>query len=449
MFQILALFSYPNLTATIAFFFSCLFVLILFYDFRSMGFSFWKFARFLMIIFFSFFVCLGLLNLFYVMLIRLLSTPLSHMLSTTFSLAVYALFCGYFLSCETIHNKLCMGTVFVFISQPFYFALNGLLSRLVFPEHSFHFNDILTLCLYPVLLLLIVLFLRRFSIRDLRKVPFSFWISVILITLTCFILTVSFYDKVIFRNDMYSLIVALIFISILCDLSTYYFSYSLCKEYIRNLDLTKLNLKAEDDYKIMECYDQLYEKIRTMRHELKNHIALMRIMTQQKDYEGLEHYLSELCEKSYPILHTIDCKNPVIRMIVNNMSSMASMENIQLSTFVSVPEVLPISDTDLCSLLSNLIVNAYEAAVLSPDSRITLSIKVENDFLFVHIENSIRESVLATNPQFITSKNCPWEHGLGIKTIKSIAAKYNGNVIFSEQNQMFIVKVMLVLPAQT
>ncbi len=448
MSEMISMFSSPHLTATTAFLFSSFFMLALFYDFRKLRSSFKELFSFLLIVFFSFFVCSGILGLFFILLTRWIPNPISHMVASTFALAVYAFFCGLFFSSESTRNQICMGTVFVCISQPSYFALNGILSRLIFPYdvYSYEFNDALTLCIYPVFLFFVVLFLRYFSVKDSRKMPRSSWLSIILISMTGFIMTVPFYNKVVFRDDLYSLIAAIIFISVLCDFSAYYFSYSLCKEYIRNLDLTKLELRAEDDFKIMERTNLLYDKIRSMRHELKNHLSLMRIMTQQKNYEELEHYLDEMCEKSYPILNTSDCKNPTVRMLINNAISMMAIENIQLNTYVSVPDVLPLSDTDLCSLLSNLTINAYEAAILSPNPRITISVKVENDFLFISVKNSVRESVLANNPQLMTSKHFPENHGLGIKTIKNIAAKYNGNVVFSEQDQMFIVNVMLVLP---
>ena len=52
-------------------------------------------------------------------------------------------------------------------------------------------------------------------------------------------------------------------------------------------------------------------------------------------------------------------------------------------------------------------------------------------------------SVLSDNPELNTSKPDASSHGYGVKTIKSIAEKYNGHASFYEENNKFVCQVNL------
>ena len=63
-------------------------------------------------------------------------------------------------------------------------------------------------------------------------------------------------------------------------------------------------------------------------------------------------------------------------------------------------------------------------------------------FDVIIIKNSIDESVLEKNPNLVTIKEEP-NHGYGMKQIKSIVEKYDGNIDIYEKNEMFIISIML------
>jgi sensor histidine kinase YesM len=70
---------------------------------------------------------------------------------------------------------------------------------------------------------------------------------------------------------------------------------------------------------------------------------------------------------------------------------------------------------------------------------------IKNSCLLICVKNSIPESVIASNPNFNTTKQNKELHGVGLKSIKSIAEKYSGSFKISEQEgKFFIVEVLLV-----
>lgn len=103
---------------------------------------------------------------------------------------------------------------------------------------------------------------------------------------------------------------------------------------------------------------------------------------------------------------------------------------------------IEINDVDISILLSNLLDNAIEGCDLS-DPNISLDMERKGTFIYIAVKNKIASSVLKDNPELKTIKKDKREHGFGIKSIKSIAEKYNGNVEFNEKNGYFVAQVWI------
>ncbi len=68
-----------------------------------------------------------------------------------------------------------------------------------------------------------------------------------------------------------------------------------------------------------------------------------------------------------------------------------------------------------------------------PEKRsIELNISSSGSRLIIMVRNSITHSILKDDPELATAQTDRSEHGLGIKSIKSISEKYNGNVDYYE-----------------
>lgn len=84
-------------------------------------------------------------------------------------------------------------------------------------------------------------------------------------------------------------------------------------------------------------------------------------------------------------------------------------------------------ETDLCRLVQNLLDNAYEAnlRISDPDKRyMQLIIKREQGSLAVTASNRVKEG---ENVSFITRKNDPRMHGIGMRIIDDTVKKYGGS----------------------
>ena len=124
-----------------------------------------------------------------------------------------------------------------------------------------------------------------------------------------------------------------------------------------------------------------------------------------------------------------------------------------LNPNILVPHTLPFRDEDLCSLLSNLLDNAIEAAAQSGEAEPTVDISIlpRQEYLFIHVTNPVDKTLPEKRRMTLeTTKASHTElHGFGTRIIRRIAERYHGSVKYSMTGGIFTTNVMLELPEET
>ena len=100
----------------------------------------------------------------------------------------------------------------------------------------------------------------------------------------------------------------------------------------------------------------------------------------------------------------------------------------------------------MISIVGNICDNAIEHLSSLPEDkrRMQLEIKVYRDYDCVTCKNIILTSVLAENPELRSAKKDGTLHGKGIGLLKQTAEKYQGEVVFSEEQGWFIASVIIL-----
>ncbi|MDR0496155.1 MAG: ATP-binding protein, partial [Treponema sp.] len=132
------------------------------------------------------------------------------------------------------------------------------------------------------------------------------------------------------------------------------------------------------------------------------------------------------------------CENETVNLILSAYAAKAQQSEILLTIDAKLPEVLPFSDTELCSLLSNALENAIHACMDIPDSNrrcVSLHIYTKNTKLCIDIHNNYQ-----SEPVFEHGLPVPKvkERGFGIKSMAHIIEKHGGVFQFSIKNGRFI-----------
>ena len=109
-------------------------------------------------------------------------------------------------------------------------------------------------------------------------------------------------------------------------------------------------------------------------------------------------------------------------------------------------------DEDICSLLSNLLDNAMEAAAQSgmENPEVEISILPRQDDLFIRVVNPVDKSIPEKRRMTLgTTKTKHTElHGFGTRIIRRIAQSYHGSVKYSMSEGVFTTDVMLEMPEE-
>jgi sensor histidine kinase regulating citrate/malate metabolism len=98
--------------------------------------------------------------------------------------------------------------------------------------------------------------------------------------------------------------------------------------------------------------------------------------------------------------------------------------------------------TDVVSLFSNLLENAFEAVVKTSDHKvIEMNISANKTSLYIRIKNNYDGKLQPKGVGFETTKIDKRNHGIGFQSVQSIVEKYSGHMKVSTENNEFVVEI--------
>lgn len=187
-----------------------------------------------------------------------------------------------------------------------------------------------------------------------------------------------------------------------------------------------------------------YEEISQVRHDMKQtNAVVMELLLGSKTDEAIE-YMRKMTQRVSEFDVVIDTGNDYVNAILNAKLSEAKRRGITVLCSAD-KNAGGIDEVDLCNLLGNLLDNAIEACEKCNTKQKVIEIKLrtlEGKYL-LDIENTAEDNALENNQQLLTTKGDKLKHGYGVKSIKSIAEKYNGMVNFSQVGERFRSTVIL------
>lgn len=211
-------------------------------------------------------------------------------------------------------------------------------------------------------------------------------------------------------------------------------------------------VKTDMELRMLSYQKSYYEEIeknqqtvRKLRHDMKNHLNIIGMLIADEKTPEAKNYLTEL-NQEFAVTAKSYCSNEVVNAVLNNKEQSAAEAQIRCEFQIDLAEDPQMEDIDLCALLSNTLDNAIEACRKIPEaSERFLSVKArcQKGFFSYKVVNSKANEVTEENGCFVTSKKDAGLHGIGLKNVKQIAAKYEGYVEVSYDEHSFTVVVMI------
>lgn len=292
----------------------------------------------------------------------------------------------------------------------------------------------------------------RWHRKNLRNADFSLgsaeWISLLFICAVSF--AVGLYIFQININQYKPLIMTLASLAALAvnGLSLYgIFRAAQNKQKAEEIKFYQFENKAMK--KNLDEYIKREEEIRSIKHDIENVAVTTTSLLDHEEYDKIREHYAQLITRLHSgrVVYT-GVKNAYINAIIQqkyagcydkiDIKCHASGDFSKTDGFENVDII------DICTIIANLIDNATEAYTDSfKEYEIMIKLDMFGGAYSIEISNPISKSVLAHNNRLKTSKPDAKNHGLGIKSVKRRAEKYNGSAEFAEENNRFVARVWL------
>ncbi len=199
-------------------------------------------------------------------------------------------------------------------------------------------------------------------------------------------------------------------------------------------------VRLESEYlKIKSEYQRKSKEIHDLKHQLQAMKAYLTEGNSDKAKAYLEDMIGDLTITQEHI-HAWT-SNPLVDSLLCGKLLKAQGLGIHMDIQSSYINMI-LQDKDISVLLGNLLDNAIEASSNCITEKIILvQILNKSNMLFIYIQNSIGQSPIVKDGEFITTKRDNANHGWGMKSIETIVEKYNGQMDISYDNKYFKVTI--------
>lgn len=338
---------------------------------------------------------------------------------------------------ETIHAKFFVLFMVASFSQ-FIFLIS------LFTEHLLFGHMVGGLILLGQLLeLAAILLFRRYVIPYVKNILEIIDRQNPVFTLFPFLsfILLAFYG--VQRNYILSIFIPLVLSTLIIAVAYYLIAISI--ERTKRQHVLEKQLALQRDH-----YCNLNESItaaKATRHDLRHHLVTVLGFLERKDAVAAKEYLNRLCNTYDDCSISSVCRNQTADALFCHYLTLAKQEDIAVTTNLDIPDDLGIEDIDLCVIIGNCLENAIEACrkqTIAESRFININVKINKEYLVVKIENSFNGLVQQQNEVYLSSKRVA-DCGIGLGSIKTLAAKYQGHCMISFDQKIFKVSVALKL----
>ena len=207
-------------------------------------------------------------------------------------------------------------------------------------------------------------------------------------------------------------------------------------KYEQELELLKQKEEMQlEYYKIMHKKE---EEISKINHDIKNNLQVIYTLENDDDKQKLVNKITENLKKYELVKYST---NDILNIILNTKINEAKSNGIEVSVSLS-KKINFVEDLDLSNLFSNILDNAIDNAKNAKNKEISISISKKLNFIVINCTNNYDGIInLDKKKNIRTRKND--KHGYGLKIIKDIVKKYDGEIDISFNNEKFSITIML------
>lgn len=313
------------------------------------------------------------------------------------------------------------------------------------PFVTIKYNSVMNFVVETIFYFFALKFIKALKILNVVEfIGYKLWISLLIVPIISFLVNSVF----LYVSDEYleySLI--LIFGLLLINISIYIiynFIFEALDKDMKNKILEKENILYREQFENTKKYIDVTRKL---NHDFKYHLIHTKKLIENQENKNAINYIEDIFKlQEDSNKKFIDTGNYNIDNIINFKLNEAFNKSIFINVDANIPYDIKISEFHIVSILGNLIQNAIEAnEKVEIDRFINLEIKYKLNKLFIIISNRFDRNIKIENNKLISTKSNKFEHGIGMENIDNFVKLYNGEMMYSYQNDIFIVEILLFI----
>jgi len=160
------------------------------------------------------------------------------------------------------------------------------------------------------------------------------------------------------------------------------------------------------------------------------------------EYEQIIHYLEKLHIKVDELGNVITVHNGIVDAIINQYYVKAAQQGIHMVVKGRFPSDCEIDAFDICTIFSNILSNALEAASETEEKYVSIECRYTEKNIIIVVQNSFCIQKQDTGRWLKTQKENSDNHGFGLENMKDSVSKYNGIFDIETNNNIFTLTIL-------
>lgn len=200
--------------------------------------------------------------------------------------------------------------------------------------------------------------------------------------------------------------------------------------------------QISDMKKHIEEVEKLYRDIRSMRHDMGNHIQTLEHLVAHNNMDDATEYLEHLKNEWDKVSPEIKTGSPVIDVILMEKLREAKERQIRFLSDFHYPQNTKLNAFDLSVIMNNALNNCMEN-VSGDDPYISISSFRKNSIFMITIKNSFGGQLNFGDSDLPETTKSGMEHGMGLNNIRRVARMYMGDISLEQGNEEVILSIMM------
>lgn len=257
----------------------------------------------------------------------------------------------------------------------------------------------------------------------------------------CVLVCTLFIKGDVNASETLIMLIIVIFIVVL-NIMTYFLIVRINNENKIEIENKMLNVQIGNQHNMIKKTSELYEETRALRHDMKHYFTTFSEMLRRGDTELVIKEMNKIVDINLDNVQMINLSNNILNAAINDKLNVC--HRLGIETDIKISGIVPEDRSmDIALIISNLMDNAIEAETKLRNKYIKLTMLEDYGSIMMEIRNYINKPVLKEGEELVTHKKDKTWHGYGVKNVKRIIRKYDGYVDIREEEDDFVVTVIV------